>query len=87
MVIIANLRNFTFAHNLLVLDDDDKVVANRQCAMGMVAENIIELCHEYECNKIKLWGNNKFLDRIEHDLKAMGMAKYNLNLDIEIIFE
>ena len=51
MTIIANLKTFTFAHNIIVMDGD-KVLATTKASMKNVPEVISQLINDYKCGVI-----------------------------------
>ena len=85
MIIIANLKNFTLAHDIYVLDGNNNVVTSRKSSIKNIEENIVELCKEHECNQVNLLGNKKYTNKIAENLKNLSLSKYNINLTIKIL--
>jgi len=85
MVVIANIKHFTYAHEITVVDDENNVIDTRQAAVGRLGENIIELCEQYDCNEVKINGNKVFASLIYKGIEEMGMAKYNRHIHVSLM--
>ena len=83
--VIANLKNFTFSHDILVINEEGEIVTKISSSMKDLAENVVEKCSAYNATKVKLLGNKKYATKLEQDIKQLGLTKYKLNFDIEII--
>jgi len=83
--VVVNLKNFTLAHDILVLGEDNELLCKSPSSMKNISENIVEKCHFYNSTKVKILGNAKYTTKISQDIKQLGLAKYSLTLDIEII--
>lgn len=83
--IMVNLKNFTLAHDIYVLGENNNLLDRYSSSMKNMAENIVEKCSFYNSTKVKLIGNKKYANKICQDIKTLGMTKYNLSLDIEIL--
>lgn len=85
MIIIANLKGFTLSHDIIIMDEECKVINTLQTSMKNIAENIVEQCFTYQGSKVKLIGNKKYANKLSQDIKQLSLAKYSLNIDIEIV--
>jgi len=83
MTIIANLKTFTFAHNIVVMDGD-KVLTTTKAAMKNLPEVISQLANTYECKKILLSGNKVYTKGIGDKIRECYKAKYKNNEELEI---
>lgn len=84
MVIIADIKNFTFAHKIFVLDGND-IKGTFQTSIKDMPELICELVHKYDCQNIKLSGPIKIGEKISEKIKNTYYAKFasehNLNIE------
>ena len=85
MTIIVNLKNFTLAHDIILLDGNNNVMESRKSSMKNIEENIVEMCHKHECKDVRILGNKKYANKTVYNLKNLGLSKYNLNLDVKVI--
>jgi transglutaminase/protease-like cytokinesis protein 3 len=83
MTIVANLKTFTFAHNVVVMDGD-KVITATKANMKNIPEVISELAVANNCSKIILTGNKTFTKGISDKIKQCYSAKYKENNELEI---
>ena len=82
MTIIVNLKNFTFAHDIVVMDNNNIVNATK-ASMKNIPELVCELAKTNNCEKVILVGS-KFAKGIEEKIKTTFTAKYNTNCDFKI---
>lgn len=85
MFILANLKNFTFSHEIIVLNDDNNVLDFRKSSMKNIEENILELCNLYKCWDIKLLGSQTYAKKISTKLQAISLSKYDAKINVSII--
>ena len=83
--VMVNLKNFTFAHDIFVLNDNNEMIDKISSSMKNIVENTVEKCNLWNTTKIKLIGNQKYANKLIQDIQMLGMTKYNLSFDIEII--
>ena len=75
MIIIANLKGFTLAHQVIVMDDD-KLVNMSKASVKDMPELICHLAKQYNCNKVLLTGNRKYTENINDRMQGIYKAKY-----------
>lgn len=85
MTIIANLKTFTFAHNIIVMDED-KVLATTKASMKNVPEVISQLINDYKCGQVVLSGAKAYTKGIADKIKQCYKTKYTNN-EIELNIE
>lgn len=83
MTIVADLKGFTLAHKVFVMDNDVLKEAT-QASMRNMPELICELSQKYNCNKVILSGSHKYNKEINDKIKKLYTAKYNLECPLEI---
>ena len=87
MTIIANLKTFTFAHNIIVMDGD-KVLATTKASMKNVPEVISQLINDYKCGQVVLSGAKAYTKGIADKIKQCYQTKYTnseVKLNVECI--
>ena len=85
MTIIANLKTFTFAHNIIVMDGD-KVLATTKASMKKVPEVISQLINDYKCGQVVLSVDKAYIKGIADKIKQCYKTKYTNN-EIELNIE
>ena len=85
MFILANLKNFTFAHEVIVLNDENNVMDFRKSSMKNIEENILELCSKYNCWNVRLLGSQTYAKKISAKLQAISLSKYDAKINVSII--
>jgi hypothetical protein len=83
--IIINLKNFTFAHEIYVFNEENEVLTKTQCSMGNLAETVAEYSNLYRANKVKIMGKNAFSKKLGQEITQTSLAKYELKIDVEYI--
>lgn len=83
MTIIANLKAFTLAHNIIVMDEN-KVIATTKATIKNIPEVIGQLADTYKCNKIVLSGSKMYTKGISDKIKECYKVKYKNNEELEI---
>jgi len=85
MTIIGHIKPFIFAQQLIVIDDNEikEIIST---SIKNLPENICELSHKYECNKIQIKGNKKYNQGLENKIRKCYIAKFNCNDNLEIEF-
>ena len=56
-LIIANLKNFTLSHDIIIMDENNNAQYKQISSMKNMAENIVEQCYKNDTTKVKLIGN------------------------------
>ena len=84
-IIIANLKNFTLSHEIVVMDEAGNVHYVLKSSMKDMAENIVEQSFTHGGAKVKLMGNKKYAAKLCRDVRELSLAKYDLSIDVEII--
>ena len=89
MMIITNIRPFMFAQQILVFDENNKIIDTRETSIKDLPENLCALVKKYNCNIIKLAGAKKYSKGLETKINALFKAKYadaeDFQLNIECI--
>ena len=86
MIIIANLKNFTLSHDIIVMEDNGTVQNKFHSSVKDIVENIVEQCHMANDNaKVKLMGNKMFANKISKEIVQLGLAKYSSSIEVEIV--
>ena len=83
MTIIADLKGFTLAHKIFVLDENN-VKNISQSSIKNMPEVICELARQYNCNKVVLSGSKKYTTDLDTKIKNTFVAKYNCECPLEI---
>jgi len=85
MYIIANLKNFTLTHEFCIFDEENQLVDKFATSMKQLPELIVEACKKYNVNSVSLMGNKNFSKKVGEDIKAINLAKYELNINVQYI--
>lgn len=85
MYIIANLKNFTLAHDFYIYDDENQLVCKYAASMKDLPELIVEACKKHNINTVSLMGNKNFSKKVGENIKAINLAKYELNITVQYV--
>ena len=83
MIITANLKGFTLAHNIYVIDED-KIKHITKCTIKNMPEVICELAKQYEPSKVLLQGNKKYSAELKHKIQFTYATKFARECPFEI---
>ena len=83
MTIIANVKGFTLAHPVMVVDND-KVVYATKTSLKDMPELLSHFAKTYDCNHLTFVGNKKFTEKMANQTRDIFKAKYNQTNELEI---
>ena len=83
MTIIANIKGFTLAHPVMIVDND-KVIYATKVSLKDMPELLSHFAQAYNCNHITFVGNQKFAEKMANQTKDIFKAKYSKETELEI---
>lgn len=83
MTIIANIKGFTLAHPIMIVDND-KVIYTTKASLKDMPELLSHFAQTYNCNHITFVGNQKFAEKMAIQAKEIFKVKYNKENELEI---
>lgn len=83
MTIMADLKNFTLAHKIYVIDKDE-IKTITQASIKNMPEVICELANQYKPTKVTLAGNKKYSADLKDKIQHTFTAKFACECPFEI---
>ena len=82
---IVCMFNLFDVHQNIMLVDEDEVRVVGITRLNLLGQNIAELCNEYDCNEVHLYGSAKFAENIIRNIvKENSLSFDNRPINIEV---